>query len=893
MWGSRILIVFFVLVFYQKNYAQEHIIKGTVTDSLQKPLGYANVMAEPLDKKLTSVFSLTDLNGQFKLSLLQKKTYKVSVAYMGYETVIFTVDSLTNNLPKHIILKPKKENLNEVVIISDVAVKVYKDSVVYNTKKLTDGTERKLKDIMKKLPGVEVDKQGTVRVMGQKVDKIMVEGKDFFGGGTKLAMNHIPADAVDGIVAIKDYHNIGFMKGLTDRQKMVINVKLKEGKKKFVFGDLLAGKGNKDYYEGKANLFYFSPKTTFTFLGNSNNTGENVLTFEDFRHFEQSDMMDFEQMKSTFKSYSILSQFLFSDNFISKKQHFGALQWQQDFGSKISFNTFGVFARNNIYKQRQNILQFLNAGQYNFTEHTETQQSNENIYALGKIHFAYKQDYFHRLNYNMLFKKNIFTGKQDVFSKLNNSPRFINKLTNNDLGSVTQDLSFHYKMNRHHVFRFLAEDVLSDEMPEYAWQTDQDIFNDLIPDLDQQVDNISQTTPKNSHRLNMTLTHFWLINNRNHIYTSTGYAYYNHHLMTKTFQTSGNGLQNDFSSIGFDNDMKLSLKDIFAGLKYKFKWKGKFFKPGIFLHKYFWHINEKHLPTLNKQKLLLLPELYIEWPTANQNAIDLDYKLKAGFSEPHKFLPRYYILSYNSLESGNINLKNELYHDLTIKWREYSLSKKRNMRFRFHYKQMIYGLYNTVEIEQGNTYTKPVIKHVPDKSLSVSFYYKKGFKYWYFNLLPMVYYHNYSHVVNQQWTKTQSLNQLYNLNIVTKFNKYPNINLGLSGNYSNSIQNRQDYSYTNYEYQFGVSYSFKHYSGELNWSQERVLNAGFKPMTHNNLDVNLMYSNNTSPFVFELSFVNILNENHKTSYMFNDYFSARQTIFRQGFRAMFKISYVL
>ena len=711
------MAVIFVLTFYNENYAQKHIIRGKVTDSLQNPLSYANILAEPQDKKLAPVFSLTDQNGQFELSLFRKKSYIVTVAYMGYQSVTFVVDSIKEDVPKLIVLKSKKEILDEVTLFSDVAVKVYNDSVVYDTKKFVNGTERKLKDILKNLPGVEVESNGTIRVMGQKVTKIMVEGKDFFGSGTKLALNHIPASAVDGIVALKDYHDIGFMKGLTDRQKMVINVKLKEGKKKFVFGNLLAGKGNRAYYEGKANLFYFSPKTNFTFLGNSNNTGEEALTFDDFRHFEESDMTDIEQMSATFKSYNILSRFIFSDHFTDKKQHFGALQWQQDFGSKVSFNTFGIFAQHTIHKQGQDILQFFNEGQTNFNEQTDTHQSNENMYAMGKIHFAYKPDYFRRISYNMLFKKNIFSGQQDIFSKLNNDSRFINKYLNNDLGSVTQNLSFHYKLNQRHVIRFLAQDILSSERPENNWQTDQDIFVNLIPDLDQTVNNITQSMPRNAHQLNMTLTHFWLINNRNHIYTSVGYAYYKYHLTTQTFQSSDQDLHKDFTSVGFDNDLDLALKDVFAGFKYKFKWKGKFFKPGIFLHQYIWNIDEQHLSTVNDQKLLLLPQLHIEWPTANQNTIDLDYKLKAGFPEPHQFLPRYYIARYNNIKSGDINLKNELYHDLIIKWHDYNLSKKRNMRLRCHYKQMIYSLYNTVRINQGNTYTKPVISRLPDRFL--------------------------------------------------------------------------------------------------------------------------------------------------------------------------------
>ncbi len=295
-------VFIFLFWFALQTFAQEIVVQGRVTDSLQQALPYANIMSEAIQQKQAPVFTMTDEKGVYKLHLLRKYAYQVSVLYMGYQSAHFQVDSLSNSFTKNIILKPAKNQLNEVVIKADLPVKVSQDTITYKTDRFKTGEERKLKDILKKLPGMEVDKNGSVSVMGKKVSKVLVEGKPFFGGGTQLAVDNIPADAVDKVVAIDDYNSVNFMKGLTDEQKMIINIKLKQGKKHFVFGDLEAGGGNNRHYIGKTNLFYYSPKTNLSFLSNLNDTGEAPMNFSDFMRFEGG-ITDLGKLKSSFQNF--------------------------------------------------------------------------------------------------------------------------------------------------------------------------------------------------------------------------------------------------------------------------------------------------------------------------------------------------------------------------------------------------------------------------------------------------------------------------------------------------------------------------------------------------------------------------------------------------------------
>ena len=101
----------------------------------------------------------------------------------------------------------------------------------------TNGTEKKLEDVLKKLPGVEIDSNGEIEVEGKKVQKVLVEGKEFFDGDSKVATQNIPASAIDKVQVLKNYNEVSSMKGVTNNEdNIAINIKLKEGKKSVLEG---------------------------------------------------------------------------------------------------------------------------------------------------------------------------------------------------------------------------------------------------------------------------------------------------------------------------------------------------------------------------------------------------------------------------------------------------------------------------------------------------------------------------------------------------------------------------------------------------------------------------------------------------------------------------------
>ena len=190
------------------------------------------------------------------------------------------------DIVKDFELIEEENTLDDVEITFEMPITIKGDTIVYNADSFSNGTERKLEDVLKKLPGVEINENGEIEVEGKTVRKVMVEGKDFFDGDSKVASQNIPADAIDKIEVLRNYNEVGPMRGVgDDSDNIALNIKLKDGKKNFWFGEITAGIGTNEGYLVHPKLFYYSPKTSINVITDFNNIGEIPFTMQDYYRF--------------------------------------------------------------------------------------------------------------------------------------------------------------------------------------------------------------------------------------------------------------------------------------------------------------------------------------------------------------------------------------------------------------------------------------------------------------------------------------------------------------------------------------------------------------------------------------------------------------------------------
>ena len=200
------LLLFAVFFISTISFSQNIRFEGSVLESGKTPLEMANVMAVNQATKGVDAYAITNDKGKFVLNLKQNSTYNIKVSYLGMQNKEFSVTTKSENISQNISLEPGGIEIEGVEIVREMPVSIKGDTIVYNADSFKTGTERKLEDLLKKMPGVEVNADGEVEVEGKKVTKLMVEGKDFFDGDTKLGVKNIPADAIDKVQVLRNYN---------------------------------------------------------------------------------------------------------------------------------------------------------------------------------------------------------------------------------------------------------------------------------------------------------------------------------------------------------------------------------------------------------------------------------------------------------------------------------------------------------------------------------------------------------------------------------------------------------------------------------------------------------------------------------------------------------------
>ena len=288
----KLIITLFSLIFFSlQSFSQNGTVKGITFDtSINKAVPNANItLMKKKDSSLVT-FSMANNNGKFELTQIADGEYRLLLSQVNYRNAIkyFTVDNEHRNVDLgNISMSDKNKVLSEIIINGEAPpVTLVGDTIQYNAGSFKTVPNANVEDLLKKLPGVKVDKDGTVKAQGEKVQKVLVDGKEFFGNDPKVATKNLPADAVDKVQVYDKLRDQAQMTGFDDgNSEKTINLKLKEDKKKGKFGKINAGIGTDDRYQGKFNVNSFKGARQMSVIGMGNNTNAEGFSFMDILNF--------------------------------------------------------------------------------------------------------------------------------------------------------------------------------------------------------------------------------------------------------------------------------------------------------------------------------------------------------------------------------------------------------------------------------------------------------------------------------------------------------------------------------------------------------------------------------------------------------------------------------
>lgn len=365
-------------------------VKGLVTDTAAtyKMVNSTITILNAKDSMLVK-FSRADENGAFKLSNLKKGKFILMITYPGYADYVedFQLDSIKPEKDFGAIdLILKSTLLKEVLIRGNAAaIRIKGDTTEFDASKYTIQPNSKVEDLLKQLPGIQVDKDGKITAQGQAVNKVLVDGEEFFGDDPTLVTKNIRGDMVDKVQLYDKKSDQAAFTGIEDGEKAkTINIVLKEDKKNGYFGKLDAGIATDKFYQGQGMINVFKGKQKVSAYGTLGNTGKIGLGWQDNskysgQNFAAEDGMVFISSSDEFENFN--GQY--SGEGIPLARNGGAHFDNKWNNNKESINANYKLGTINIDGERTNISQntspgasFNNESYSNFSRHQFRQKAD-------------------------------------------------------------------------------------------------------------------------------------------------------------------------------------------------------------------------------------------------------------------------------------------------------------------------------------------------------------------------------------------------------------------------------------------------------------------------------------------------------------------------------------
>ena len=405
-------------------------VKGLAFDTLAKqPVGAATVtVLERKDSSLVT-FTMTGSDGRFELKGLANGDYRLLITHVNYHNSnrYFSISDTTKTAEMgNLVMNDRVKVLEEVVLAAEAPpVTLINDTIQYNAGSFKVQPNATVEQLLKKLPGVKVEKDGTIKAQGEKVNKVLVDGKEFFGNDPKIATKNLPADAVDKVQVYDKQSDQAELTGFEDgNYEKTINLKLKKDKKKGLFGKAMAGAGNKERYEGKFNVNSFKGARQLSAIGMGNNDNGEGFTFMDILNFT-GEMARMQRgsggninITVTGDQAAEMGASNFGGNNGITTAWGGGLNYNNIIGKKLDFQSNYFYNRMNPERESHIQRQYLLPGTSYYNQNSYTDNLNNN----------------HRLNLNMLYQL-------DSLNSIRITPSFSYQKTDNRSRSDYQTLS--------------------------------------------------------------------------------------------------------------------------------------------------------------------------------------------------------------------------------------------------------------------------------------------------------------------------------------------------------------------------------------------------------------------------------------------------------------------
>jgi len=795
-------IFLFFLFLSITSYGQVKL-EGIVKDSLKAPLESASLVA--IDQKTNNLESyvLTDINGKYKLNLKNNSNYKIQVSYIGLRTINETLDTKEGDILKDFVLRSDIA-LDEVIVKMPVVVRG--DTLIYDADSFKNGSERKLEDIIDKLPGVEINESGQIEVEGKVVNKLMVNGKDFFDGDTKIGTKNIPSSAVDKIQVLRNYAEVGQLSSVRNNQNnFAINIKLKQGKESFWFGNVTAGAGNspdEKLYLVQPKLFYYNPKYSINFISDLNNIGEVALSRRDIRGFGGGFNAPSRQSGTSINLGDNSLNFLTNQrNALKIENKLTTMNFSYSPNKSLDLSGFLIYNNSRILSNEFNRIQYTNPDlgiPDEATEQSNTELSNQ---GLLKLSASYKPNGMNQVDYDILARISNDSQTKNNFSSILGNTDQLDEVTPY---SINQNLSYYYTLDENNIFAFAAQNLIKNENPFYNAVLENNL-DELDPfdstasalglDTSKENYNLSQNKKILSNQLDAKLDYYHIINPKSNINLTLGTLLSRQEFNSNIFQflTSGSNLQPIplFNNGLAKNDIEYTFTDVYLGAHYRFKTGIFTFTPGFSVHAY-GNKNIQFGETVSDKFLKILPDFETRIQLKKGESLTFNYNMRNQFTDVTRLARGLVFNDYNSLQYGEPDLQNALSHNLSLLYSSFNLFNYTNVFARASYSNnidQIRGLTNFENVIRTSTFFN---SNFADENFNIFGRIQRTFGKVRASLNTNFNYSKINQFIQDRQSLNERFTQTFTPGIRTNFKVAPNISLRYRYSITNNIQGSRE-----------------------------------------------------------------------------------------------------
>jgi hypothetical protein len=612
------LIIFIICVLPFFSFSQT-AITGSVKDESSNLYSVSVILKDSLSKSIIA-YTYTDDEGIYQLKTNKTGRFNLVVSSLGYEakTVPLVLNSEQKNLKIDVVLKEKPMDLDEVIIQAESPISISNDTINFKTKYFTDGTEQTVEDLLRRIPGLQIDSEGTIKVGNQEIEKLMVDGDDLFEKGYKILSKNMPAYPIEEVEVLKNYSNNRLLKGVEESNKVALNLKLDEKSKRIWFGNIETSIGNDSFYQLKGNLMNFGKKNKYYFLTNLNSIGYNATgdiqnLVRPFRINEPASIGDNQSVNA------LLSLSPPQLNFKKSRTNFNnaelvSLNAIFNPTEKLKIKTLGFFNWDETDFFR-NSTDFVDVSGASFTNTEDYQLQNKKRIAFGKLDFIYNFSKTKMLEATTKYNNGDF---DDVSNLVFNGNSTLENLQHQNT-LFDQKISYSTKFDDQKVF-LLTGRFIDEESPQ-SYSFNEFFYDDLFPASDN-ANNVSQ---QSNSQMKFAGINAHLLDRRdkgNLLELQLGNEFREDKLFTTFSVLEDNSIIDQ--PTGYQNQTKYQVNDLYFKSKYLFKIKDFGFTAKLDAHQLFNRLENNNLSD-HQSPFFINPSLGMDWKINGKNKLMTSY----------------------------------------------------------------------------------------------------------------------------------------------------------------------------------------------------------------------------------------------------------------------------